>query len=44
MSKQIVLNNVKLTKNENDIYLACKTHLEVGGLNIESSYSSLFKK
>lgn len=44
MSKQIVLNNVKLTKNENDIYMACKTHLEVGGLNIESSYSSLFKK
>lgn len=44
MSKQIVINNVKLSKNENDIALACKTHLEVGTASIDSLVSTLFKK
>ncbi len=42
-SKQIVLNNIKKTKGEQDIYQACLTHLEVGGLKIEGIVSSLFK-
>lgn len=42
-SKQIVLNNIKKTKNENDIYQACLLHLEVGGQKVESIVSSLFK-
>lgn len=44
MSKQIVLNNVKLNKNEGDIALSCRNHLEVGGFNIESVVTGLFKK
>lgn len=44
MSKQIVINNVKLTKNENDIFLACETHLDVGGQSVQSITSSLFKR
>jgi hypothetical protein len=44
MSKQIVLNNVKLTVSENDIYEACKNHLLIGGSTVDSSYSSLFKR
>lgn len=43
-SKQIVLNNVNLNKNEDDIYQACIQHLEVGTLKVESIVSSLFKK
>lgn len=43
MSKQIVLNNVKLSKNENDIALACKTHLDVNTLSVDSVVTSLFK-
>lgn len=43
MSKQIILNNVKLTKNENEIALACKTHLEVNTLNVDGVVTSLFK-
>lgn len=44
MSKQIVINNIKLNKNEGDIAQACKLHLEVGGFNIESVVTGLFKK
>ncbi len=44
MSKQIVLNNVRLTKSEDDIYQSCFTHLEIDGTNIKTMYSSLFKK
>lgn len=44
MSKQIVLNNLKLTKNENDVYTACNTHLEIGGLNVSACACSLFKR
>ena len=42
-SKQIILQNLKLTKNENDIFNAAKNHLEINGLNIESVVTSLFK-
>ena len=44
MSKQIVLNNVKITKSETDIAMSAKIHLEVGGMPIESSITGLFKK
>ena len=44
MSKQIVINNVKLTKNESEIAMACKTYLNVGGTTVHSILSSLFKK
>lgn len=43
MSKQIVLNNLKTTVNTNDVYQACKLHLEIDSMNIDSAYSSLFK-
>ena len=43
-SRQIILNNVKLSKNEKDIALACRTHLEVLGLNVDSVMTSLFKQ
>lgn len=44
MAKQIVVNNVKLTKNESEIAMACKTYLDVGGLSVQSITSSLFKR
>lgn len=43
-SKQIVINNVKLTKNETDIAMACKEYLDVGGVSVQSITASLFKK
>lgn len=43
MSKQIVINNLKLSKNENDVYTSCKQHLEIGGQNVEAVQCSLFK-
>jgi len=44
MSKQIVLNNVKLTRNETEIAMSAKLHLEVGTMPVESSITGLFKK
>jgi hypothetical protein len=44
MSKQIVLNNLKLTKNEQDVYQACKQHLEVANSNVSAVACSLFKR
>ena len=44
MSKQILLNNVKLSRSELDIALSAKTHLEIGGLSVSSSMTALFKK
>lgn len=44
MSKQIVLNNLKLSKNENDVYSSCISHLEIGSSAVKSVACSLFKK
>jgi hypothetical protein len=44
MSKQIVLNNLKLSKKESDVYTACRLHLEVSNLTVESVACSLFKR
>lgn len=43
MAKQIIINNLKLSKNEKDIALACVQNLEIEGQNIDSLYSALFK-
>lgn len=42
-SKQVLLHNVKLTKNEADIDLAIKMHLEIDLLKVDSTYCGLFK-
>lgn len=44
VTKQILLHNVKTTLNEDKIYSLIKSHLEVGGLNIESIKCRLFMK
>lgn len=44
MARQVIINNVKLSKNETDIALACKTHLDVGGVSVDSITCGLFKK
>lgn len=44
MAKQIVINNVKLTKNESEIAMACIAHLDVGSISVDSITCSLFKK
>lgn len=42
MTKQILLHNVKKTKNEAELSSLIKTHLEVGGLAISGVSCSLF--
>lgn len=42
MCKQILLHNVKKTKNENELSTLIKTHLEVGGLAVNGVSCSLF--
>lgn len=44
MSQQIIIHNIKLSKNEKDIAMACQTHLEVNSLNVKSIMTGLFKK
>ena len=44
LAKQIIINNVKLGKNEHEIALACKTFLEIEGANVDSLYNALFKQ
>jgi len=44
MTKQVVLNNIKMSISENDIYQACKEHMEINALNVDSIFSVLFKK
>lgn len=43
MAKQIIINNVKLSKNEKEIAQLCIQNLEIEGQNIDSLYSALFK-
>ena len=42
MCKQILIHNVKKTKNEAEISALIKTHLEVGGLAVKGVSCSLF--
>jgi hypothetical protein len=43
-SMQVVLRNVKLTKNMEDIAVAVKAHMEIDGLPIDSIANVLFKR
>ena len=43
VSRQVVVHNVKLTKNLTDVINASKQYLEVSGFPVTSSYSSLLK-
>ena len=43
-SKQIILHNIKPSKTEKDIAMACKLHLEVNTVNVDSLISALFKR
>lgn len=42
-SKQVLIHNVKLSKNEADIDLAIKQHLEIDTLTVNSTLCGLFK-
>lgn len=43
LSRQIILHNIKLTKNEDDIYVKIKECMDIGGLSVDNIYCSLFK-
>lgn len=40
--KQVLVHNVKKTMDEDKLAQLCKTHLEVGGLKVDSVSCSLF--
>ena len=44
LTRQVVLHNIKLSKNEHDIAQACIQHLEIENMNVDSIYCSLFKR
>lgn len=44
LSRQLILHNIKLTKNENEIFMKIKECCDIGGLNVDSIYCSLFKR
>ena len=41
--KQIILHNVKNSISEQDVYEACKAHLEIDSLGVDSVTATLFK-
>lgn len=43
-SMQVVLHNIKLTKNSTDIDQAIRQFIEIDGLNVDSTYCGLFKE
>ena len=43
ISKQIVLQNIKHSVNEKEIYEACKKFLEINSQKVSGVYCSLFK-
>lgn len=43
-SRQVIFHNIKLSKDENDIYQKIKECMDIGGLHVDSIYCSLFKK
>jgi len=44
LAKQIIINNVKIGKSEQEIAVACRSFLEIDGANIDSLYNGLFKQ
>ena len=42
-SRQVILHNIKLSKNESDIYSACVEYMDLNGSNIDSITATLFK-
>jgi len=44
MSRQIVVHNVKLSKNENDIYQKVIECMDIDNMHVDSIYCSLFKR
>ena len=42
-SKQVIFHNIKMNKNENDIYNSCIANMDINTLNVDSVISSLFK-
>ena len=43
-SQQLVLHNVKLTKNSGDIDVMIRQCIEIDGLKVDSTYCGLFKE
>ncbi len=43
LARQVLVNNVKISKTEQDIAMACSQYLEIEGANINSLYNGLFK-
>lgn len=41
---QVVLHNIKLTRDSKEIDMAIREHLEIDGLKIDSTYTGLFKE
>ena len=41
--KQIILHNIKIGVNENDIYSACISNLEINGVSVDGVTLTLFK-
>lgn len=44
ISKQILIHNIKLNMNEDRLRTLIKTHLEVGGMAVDSLKCRLFKR
>lgn len=43
ISKQVMIHNVKPTKNTDDLINACKMYLEINGVSVTSCYTALIK-
>lgn len=44
VSKQMLVHNIKLSKNENDLFEAIKINCEIDGASVDGIYCSLFKR
>lgn len=42
-TKQVIFHNIKMSKNENDIYNSCIANMEIDTLAVDSVFASLFK-
>lgn len=43
ITQQVILHNIKMTKNENEIYMAMLEHMEINGLKVDGVTATLFK-
>lgn len=43
VTKQVILHNIKMTKNENEIYMAMVENMEIDGLKVDGVTATLFK-